>query len=187
MRHCRVTANPADKDLVTAYEIERQRNFALAWIVEHYNARRLAQGFAGLIRRNRIVEFDVDRLGMPDPDGNTSRRGRHLNAVIAHDLFGFAHHLPFFLGVAVFTGFPIMRQDIAGELSGMGGWLGNRFAAAYGCKLGVKFEEPRRAFARGSLVGGHDDPFDAGQIVERLKGHDHLMEQFGLATIPLGI
>ena len=40
--------------------------------------------------------------------------------------------------------------------------------------LGVEVEEPFGALARRGLVGGHDDPLDPRQVVQRLERHHHL-------------
>ena len=100
VRHRRIAANAADEDLVAAGCSQRQRHFALGEVVQQHDARRTPQGFARLLDADGAVELQVDRLGMADADRHAGRRRRDLDGIVAHDLAGFADHLPLFFGVA---------------------------------------------------------------------------------------
>ncbi len=88
-------------------------------LVDNLAARGFAQDFACFFRRDRVFELDIDRLGVADEDRNADSGCRELDLRIEH-LLGFGHHLPFFLGVAVFHEDIDMRdhveRDALGEL-----------------------------------------------------------------------
>ena len=79
----------------------------------------MQEGVALKSLRDRPFELEVDRFGMSDPHGHAHRCGADEDAGVPHDLLRLADHLDLFLAVAVFAELPIVRQDIARELSGV--------------------------------------------------------------------
>src|SRR5207248_10361895 len=92
---------------------------AFGEIVHEDNPRGTSQGSARLLHADGTLELEIDSLAMANADRYPCGGGRYLDGVVAHDLLGLAHHLPFFFGVVQITRFPIVGEHVTGQLCGM--------------------------------------------------------------------
>ncbi len=92
-----VLADAADEGRVVADAFDRRHVAAGLALVDHQHARRLAQDLPRIGRGDRVLELDIDRLGMADKHRHAHAGRRDLDLRI-EDLLGLDHHLPFLLG-----------------------------------------------------------------------------------------
>src|SRR5690606_14481601 len=168
----RILAHAADERRVVPRAFDRGDVPAVLSLVDQHDARGLAQDVLRLLRRNLVLELDVDRLGVTD-EHRHAHAGRGDLDLRVEDLLGLDHHLPLFLGRAVVEEAVDVRdhveRDLLGELAGL-----DRVTDEDRPALLEQLVHPRLPGARDRLVRGDHHAPDLRHVVQRLQGHDHL-------------
>ena len=100
-------------------------------------------------------------------DRDADGRGRYSNGRIFHDLLGLIDHFHLFFGVAVLQENVDLRQAVKGNLVWVNLFL-NLLRIQDGAGLTQKLIDGFEAGAGNRLIGGNDDPFDAGCVMNGL-------------------
>src|SRR3954470_5597003 len=113
----RIIANAGDEGGVVAHAFDWRDVAAVLTLVDHENARRLAQNLARLFRRQSPFELDVDGLGMTY-EHRHPHAGRGEPDARVEYLLGLDRHLPLLAGLAPVEKGVDMRNDVEGDLLG---------------------------------------------------------------------
>ena len=130
------------------------------------------QDVARLFGADRLLELDVDRLGVAD-EHRHAHAGRCQLDLRVEDLLGLGDHLPFFLGRAVVHEGVDLGNDVEGdalrELLRL-----DRIGHEDGAGLREEFVHRLLARARDGLIGRDHHALDRGEVVQRLQRDDEL-------------
>mmetsp|Transcript_38650 Transcript_38650/g.125013 ORF Transcript_38650/g.125013 Transcript_38650/m.125013 type:complete len:252 (+) Transcript_38650:100-855(+) len=159
-----VLADAADLDVVLFGGGERHRVEVRREVVGDCDARRGVEGGVRLVKVDRLVRLDGDRLSVRAQRRDADARARDGQVGQVHDLARLPGDLALLLGVFVVEKLINVRYHVEGQ--GMREDLVAR-AAAVGhrlCPL-LELRHARGASAGGGLVRGHDDPPGAELLV----------------------
>src|SRR6056297_108039 len=84
-------------------------------LVDHHDTRAFAQDVAGLVLIEELLKLNIDCLGMTHKHRHPHTGRRDFDRGV-HDLLGLDHHLPLFLGRAVFHEDVYMWNDVEGDV-----------------------------------------------------------------------
>src|SRR5690606_21539705 len=168
----RILAHAADERRVVPRAFDRGDVPAVLALVDQHDARGLAQDVLRLLRRNLVLELDVDRLGVTDEHRHAHAGRGDLDPGV-EDLLGLDHHLPFFLGRAVVWEDVDVRDHVEGDLLGEL-FRFDRIADEDVAALLEQLVHPGLTRARDRLVGRDNHAPDAGRVVQRLERDDQL-------------
>ena len=170
--HGRVFAHAADVSRAITDAFDRGYIAAVFTLIDQHHAGGFAQDILGLFGAQLVLELDIDRFAVADENRHPHASGGDLDLGV-HDLLGFDHHLPFFLGRSVIQEAVDMRdhieRDLLGELHRHAG-IANKDVAA----LLEQFVHSVFARARHRLIGGDHHALDLCRIVQGFQHHDHL-------------
>mmetsp|Transcript_23248 Transcript_23248/g.68292 ORF Transcript_23248/g.68292 Transcript_23248/m.68292 type:complete len:429 (+) Transcript_23248:80-1366(+) len=165
-----VLADAADLDVVPFGGGERHRVEVRREVVDDCDARRGVEGGVRLVKVDRLLRLDGDRLSVRAQRRDADARARDGQVGQVHDLARLPGHLALLLCVLVVEKLVDVRYHVEGE--GVREDLVAR-AAAVGhrlCPL-LELRHAGGASARGGLVRGHDDPPGAELLVQRRERH----------------
>src|SRR5690606_14238698 len=167
-----ILANAAHINRILADTFERRDITAIFRTVENDYAGSFGQRLARLVGIERLLELDVDRLGMAN-ENRHAHTGRRDPDRRVEDLLGLVDHLPLFLGRAVGHEDVDLRnyveRDLALELGGL-----RLLHLIDALRLSEELVHAFLACARYRLIGRHHHAADRHEIVQRLQGDHHL-------------
>ena len=112
-------------------------------------------------------------------NGHAHGRRRNPHIIIIENLLGLIDHLHFFLGIQIVQEHVNLRDQVEGDgimffQAGGRQNVGNHLPA-FRVRFGLigQLVDAFLAGAADCLIGGNDDAFDAGQIVQRFQRHAH--------------
>ena len=142
-------------------------------------ARESINSLSHLCQIQIMLKLDVYRLAVATIYGHAHGGCSDAHFVIMHNLFSFVNHLHLFFSVEIVEENVDLRNQVEGDgiMLSKGCRRKNMcfHLATFSISLSLVSElvDALLAGARNSLVGGNNDTFNASEVIERLKSHNH--------------